>query len=89
MEYYSAIKRNMVLSFFSFFFFFCLFRAALAAYGGSQARGQIRATDAGLHHSHINARSEPHLQTTLQLTATQNPKPTKQGQGLNLKPHGS
>ena len=29
---------------FFFFFFFCLFfRAALAAYGSSQARGQIRA----------------------------------------------
>ena len=36
--------------FFSFFFFF-LFRAILTAYGGSKARGQIRATAAGLHHS--------------------------------------
>ena len=40
------------------FFFFLLFRAAGAAFGGSQARGQIRATAAGLHHSHSNARSE-------------------------------
>ena len=32
------------------FFFFCLFRAILAAYGGSQARGQIRAVAARLHH---------------------------------------
>ena len=31
------------------------------AYGSSQARGQIGATAAGLHHSHSNARSEPHL----------------------------
>ena len=40
--------------FLSFFFFFCLFAiswAAPAAYGGSQARGLIRAVAAGLHHS--------------------------------------
>ena len=73
MEYYSAIKRNMVLSFFSFFFFFCLFRAALAAYGGSQARGQIRAVAAGHSHSHSNAGTKPHLQPTPQLTAMQDP----------------
>ena len=28
------------------------------AYGGSQARGLTGATDAGLHHSHSNARSK-------------------------------
>ena len=44
-----------------FFFFLVFFRAALAAYGGSQARGQIGAADAGLHHSHSNVESEPHL----------------------------
>ena len=31
------------------FFFFFLFRAAPVAYGGSQARGLIGATAAGLH----------------------------------------
>ena len=41
--------------FFSFlFFFFLLFRAAPAIYGGSQARGRIGATVASLHHSHRN-----------------------------------
>ena len=30
---------------------FCLFRAAPTAYGSSQARGEMRATAAGLHHS--------------------------------------
>ena len=44
--------------------FFFLFRATPAAYGGSQARGQIRAAAADLHHSHSEARSEPHLQPT-------------------------
>ena len=34
-----------------FFFFFGLFRASPSAYGGSQARSQIRAVAAGLHHS--------------------------------------
>ena len=43
-----------------FLFVFCLFRAAPAAYGGSQARGLIGAIADGLHHSH-NAGSEPHL----------------------------
>ena len=44
------------------FFFFCfLFRAAPAAYGGFQARGQMGAAAAGLHHSHNNARSESRL----------------------------
>ena len=64
------------LSFFSFLFYifiiylfiyFCLFafsRAALVAYGGAQARGRIGAVAAGLHQSHSNAGSEPHLQPT-------------------------
>ena len=50
-----------LLSFFLFFFVFCLFRATSVAYKGSQARGQIGAIDAGLHHSHGNTESEPHL----------------------------
>ena len=35
--------------------FFCVFRAAPVTYVSSQARGQIRAAAAGLHHSHSNA----------------------------------
>ena len=55
---------------FSFSFFsFLLFRAAPAAYGGSQARGWIRGTVAGLYHSHSHARSEPCLWAIPQLTA--------------------
>ena len=38
--------------FFLIFIFFCFFRAITAAYRSSQARGQIRATAAGLHCSH-------------------------------------
>ena len=53
---------------------------APAAYGGSQARGQIGAAATSLHHSHSNARSELHLQPTPQLTATPDPSPTEQGQ---------
>ena len=33
---------------------FCLFRAALTAFGNSQARGRIGVTAACLHHSHSN-----------------------------------
>ena len=71
--------------------FFCLFAiswAAPAAYGGSQARGRIRATAAGLRHSHSNTGSEPHLHPTPQLTAMPDPQPTERDQGSNLKPHG-
>ena len=49
------------------FSFFCLFvfsRAAPAAYGSSQVRGQIGAAATSLHHSHSNARSEPSLRHT-------------------------
>ena len=37
------------------------------AYGCSRARGRIIAATAGLHHSHSNTGSEPHLQHTPQL----------------------
>ena len=53
--------------------FVLLFRAAPAAYGSSQARGQIGATAAGLHHSHGNMGSEPRLQPTPQLSAMLDP----------------
>ena len=67
---------------------FLLFRAAPIAYGSSQARGGIGAIAAGLCHSHSNKRSKPHLQPTPQLTATLDPQPAEQGQGLNPYPHG-
>ena len=65
------------------FFFFLLFRAALAAYGSSQARGWIRAAAAGHNHScsHSHTGSKPCLQPTAQLTAACDPRPTEQGQG--------
>ena len=52
------------------FFFFLPFRASPSALGGSQARGLI---GAGLHQSHSNAGSEPHLRPTPQLMATPDP----------------
>ena len=55
------------------FFFWLFFRAAPLACGGSQARGLIGAAAAGLCHCHSNARSEPHLRPTPQLTATPDP----------------
>ena len=42
---------NSSFYFYFYFLFFCLFRAAPAEYEGSQARGQIRAVAASLHHS--------------------------------------
>ena len=49
------------------------FKAALMAYSSSQARGPIRTTATLLHHSHSDARSEPHLRPTPQLTETLDP----------------
>ena len=43
------------------FFFFSLNTATPATHGRSQARGQMGASAASLHHSHSNAGSEPHL----------------------------
>ena len=51
---------------------FC-FRAAPAAYEGSQAREPIGAAAASLHHSHSNARSQLHMRPTPQLKATPDP----------------
>ena len=53
-----------------FFFFFGHFKVIPEAYESSQARNGIGAEAALLHHSHRNARSEPHPQLTPQLTAT-------------------
>ena len=55
------------------FTYFCLFRASPAAYGSSQAGGQIRAAAAGLDHSNSYMGPKPHLQPILQLMATLNP----------------
>ena len=52
------------------FIFFGLFRATPGAYRGFQARGWIEAVAADLRHRHSNARSEPCLRPTPQLTAT-------------------
>ena len=54
-------------------FFFLLFRAAPMAYGGSQAKGQIRAVAAGLHHRHSSSGSKPSLQCIPQLLAMPGP----------------
>ena len=53
---YKGKKSRMTLRFFFFFL-----RAAPAAYGGSQVGAPIRAVATGLHHSHSNTGSEPHL----------------------------
>ena len=57
---------------FCFVLFFVFSRASRMAYGGSQARGRIRAIAAGLHHSHSIAGSEPQRPTPW-LTATPDP----------------
>uniref|UniRef100_A0A4X1VTB9 RAS related n=1 Tax=Sus scrofa TaxID=9823 RepID=A0A4X1VTB9_PIG len=69
-SHHFLLHANYVISTQNFLFLnFCLFRAAPVAYGGSQARGPVRATAAGLRHSHSHARSELNLRPTPQLTA--------------------
>ena len=58
---------------FIFFFVSCLFRAAPAAHGGSQARGLLGTVATGLCQSHSNARSEPSLQPRAQVMAMPDP----------------
>ena len=81
-----VIHKNLLYLwlFIIFIFYFFVFLGPHAAYGGSQARGQIGAVATGLHHSHSNTRSEPCLQ---QIMATLDPQPTEQGQGSNVNPH--
>ena len=70
-------------------FIYCLFfRATSMAYGGSQARGWIRAAAAGLCHSHSNVESEARLWPKTKLTAMLPPYLTERGQGSNLWTHG-
>ena len=57
------------------------------AYGSSQARGQMGATAAGVHHNHSNVESKLPLRSTPQLKAMPDPQPTKRGQGSNTYPH--
>ena len=73
---------------FSFFFLNLLLGATPAAYGSSQASGQIGAAAVGLCRSHSNMGSELRLRPTPQLMAMLDPKPTERGQGLNPHPHG-
>ena len=63
----------IILFIYLFLFLFCPFRAAPAAYGGSQPWGAIRAVAASLHHSHSNPGSEPCLRPTPQLLETPDP----------------
>ena len=90
---YQALYHIQLWVFFLFVsFFLCLFllfRAAPVAYGGSQAKGPIRATANGLHHSYSNRGPEPHLRPTPQLTAMLDPQSTERGQGLNPQTHSS
>ena len=69
----SLYIRIITLHILRFFFFFCFFRAAPVAYGGSQDSGRIEAVAASLHHSHSNAGSELCLQPMPQLMAMPDP----------------
>ena len=56
-----------------------LFRATHAASESSWVKGQIGVAAAGLHHSRSNARSQPCMQSTLQLTENWTLNPLRPG----------
>ena len=56
-----------------YFLPFFFLRVTPTVYESSQDRGHFGATAAGLHHSHRNARSKPHLQPIPQLMAMPDP----------------
>ena len=58
---------------FKFFFLPLFFFRMPVAYGSSQAKGPIGAEAASLHHSHSNARLEPRLPPTWELTVLLDP----------------
>ena len=60
-------------SIFHFCFFYFSFYVAPVTYGSSLARGRMRASAAGLCHSHSSTGSELHLRPTLQLVVTMGP----------------
>ena len=68
-----------------FSFFFSFFKATPDASGSSQARSLIRASAAGLHHSHSNARSE--LQQPIPVCS--NARPLTHWVGPGIKPASS
>ena len=70
---WKELSHRHVITTSSFIFIFFLFRAAPATYGDSQAKGQIGAIAAGLHHSHSDTGSELHLRPTPQLKPTRYP----------------
>ena len=70
----APLADNLLL--YLFIYLFCLFAiswAALAAYGGSQARSPIGAVATSLCQSPSNSGSEPQLQPTPQITAMPDP----------------
>ena len=67
------VTRDFDKNFIIYLIIYFLFRAALAAFGSSQARGPNGATAASPPHSHSNSGSELHLRSTPQLTAMLDP----------------
>ena len=67
---------------FSFFLSFFFSRAKPTAYRSSRARDWVRATAAGLHHTHSNVGSESCLQPTPLLTAMLDPLTQWAGPGI-------
>ena len=67
---YEIPKTTTVSVFHIIIIIILLLKAVPMAYGSSQAQGWITAAPAGLHHSHSNMGSEPHLWPISQIMET-------------------
>ena len=76
-EEVETLEPHTLLRGMQFYFILFLLRAAPATYVSCQASVRFRTTAASLRHSYRNARSEPCLRPTPQLTATPDPKLTE------------
>ena len=74
-----TVMKKIQSTLFTYLSCVCLFRATPTAYGGSQARSQIRAAAAGLHHSHSNQIRA----TSVTCAIAQGNAGSEWGQGLN------
>ena len=70
---FGRVRRFVFVFVFVFLSFVVFFRAIPTAYGGSQVRGLIGATAAGLYHSHSYVGSHEYLQPTPHLRAMLDP----------------
>ena len=83
----SQLRKSLPHLYFYFYLFIFAFQGHTVAYRGSQARGPIGTTAAGLHYSHCHIRPKPCLQPTPQQCQILNPLSKARDRSRNLTVH--